>query len=83
MDSIHPLIIAFMTFYNFGTLLLDLISKMVSWKKRNLGYEVPIPATSIPIVVSWLLRVIAICVSTTDNYLWTFFFAKYIEMDCG
>ena len=61
-----------MTFYNFGTLLLDLISKMVSWKKRNLGYEVPIAATSIPIVVSWLQRVIAICVSTTDNNSWTF-----------
>ena len=81
MDSIHPLLIAFMIFYNFGTLLLDLISKMASWKNRKSGFEVPIAATSIPIVVSGLQRVIpiAIWLSTTDNYLWTYLFTVAIN----
>ena len=68
-----------MIFYNFGTLLLDLISKMASWKKRKPGFEVPIAATSIPIVVSGLQRVIAICISTTDNYLWTYFLPNTLK----
>ena len=44
---------------------------MASWKKRKSGFEVPIAATSIPIMVSMLQRLIAICISP-KNYLWTF-----------
>ena len=61
-----------MIFYNFGTLLLDLISKMASWKKRKSGFEVPIAATSFPIMVSVLQRLIAICFSP-KKYFWTFY----------
>ena len=68
-----------MIFFNFGTLLLGLISKMASWKKRKSGFEVPISATSIPIMVSGLQRLIAICVSTTDNYLWTYFLPNTLK----
>ena len=57
-------------FYNFGTLLLDLISKMASWKKRISAFEVPIAATSIPIMVS-VLQSLAICISP-KKYFWTF-----------
>ena len=60
-----------MIFYHFGTLLLDLISKMASWKKRKSGFEVSIVATSIPIMVSILQRLIAIRLSP-ENYFWTF-----------
>ncbi len=68
-----------MIFYIFGTLVLDLISKMATGKKRKSGFDVPIAATSIPIVVSGLQRVIAICVSTTDNYLWTYFLPNTLK----
>ena len=62
-----------MIFYNFGTLLLDLISKMVSWKKRKLGFEVPIAATSIPIMVLVLQRLIANKpYLLPKKYFWTF-----------
>ena len=66
--------VAFMIFYHFGTLLLDLISKMASWKKRKSGFEVSIVATSIPIIVSIIQRLIAICLSpeNPENYFWTF-----------
>ena len=62
-----------MIFYNFGTLLLDLISKMASWKKRKLGFEVPIAATSIPITVLVLQRLIANKpYLLPKKYFWTF-----------
>ena len=54
-------------------MLLDLISKMVSWKKRKLGFEVPIAATSIPITVLVLQRLIANKpYLLPKKYFWTF-----------
>ena len=54
-------------------MLLDLISKMVSWKKRKLGFEVPIAATSIPIMVLVLQRLIANKpYLLPKKYFWTF-----------
>ena len=54
-------------------MLLDLISKMASWKKRKLGFEVPIAATSIPIMVLVLQRLIANKpYLLPKKYFWTF-----------
>ena len=61
-----------MIFINFGTLLLDLISKMASKKKRKPEFEVPIAATTISMVVTALQRLIAVCFVKPDNYICTF-----------
>ena len=52
--------IALLFFYNFGFLLLDLISKMASMKGRKLEFEVSITVTSISMIVS---------LSTTDSLM--------------
>ena len=64
--------IGFMILINFGTLLLDLISKMASKKKRKSEFEVPIAATTISMVVTALQRLIAVCFVKPDNYICTF-----------
>ena len=64
--------IGFMIFINLGTLLLDLISKMASRKKRKSEFEVPIAATTIPMVVTAIQRLIAVCFVKPDNYICTF-----------
>ena len=61
-----------MIFINFGTLLLDLISKIASRKKRKYEFEIPIAATTISMVVTALQRLIAVCFVTPDNYICTF-----------
>ena len=61
-----------MIFVNFGTLLLDFISKMASRKERKSEFEVPIAATTISMVVTALKRLIAVCfvkVSKNRNVL--------------
>ena len=78
MDLIHPLLLTIVIFNNFGTLLLDLISKMALQKERKPRFEVPIAATSIPIVVSGFQM--AIRISTTYNYSWwTFSFPNTLK----
>ena len=57
----------------FGTLLLDLISKMTSRKRRKLEFEVPKAVITLCIVVSGLQRVIAFYITKPDNYMCTFF----------
>ena len=61
-----------MILINFGTLLLDLISKMASMKERKSEFEVPIAATTISMVVTALQRLIAVCFVKPDNYICTF-----------
>ena len=61
-----------MILINFGTLLLDLISKMASKKKTKSEFEVPIAATTISMVVTALQRLIAVCFVKPDNYICTF-----------
>ena len=66
-------------FYIFGTLLLDLISKMASRKKRKLNFEVPLTTTSISMVISGLQRVAAVYFLKPDNYMSTFFLPNTLK----
>ena len=65
-------------FYIFGTLLLDLISKMASRKKIKLNFEVPLTITSISMVISGLQRA-AVYVLKPDNYMSTFFLPNTLK----
>ena len=68
-----------MIFYIFGTLFLDLISKMASRKKRKLEFEVPKAVTTLCIVVSGLQRLIAFYITKPDNYMCTFFLPNTLK----
>ena len=57
--------------FQFGTFLLDLVSKMAS-RRKNFTFEVPIAATTISMVVTVLQRLIVVCFVKPDNYICTF-----------
>ena len=68
-----------MIFYNSGTLLLDLFSKMAPRKKRKLEFEVPVVVTILCIIVSGLQRLIAFYIIKPDNYMCTFFLPNTLK----
>ena len=67
-----------MIFYIFGTLLLDLISKMASRKERKINFEVPLTTTSISMVILGLHGA-AINILKPDNYMSIIFFLNTLK----